>query len=78
MIGKFNRGTVGPLTGETAAAAFAEQAQALQDGGVDLVVLETFFALDEALWAIGGNCGRSLQDNAAVVAEFLACTSRPL
>ena len=112
----------GPLTRETAVAAFAEQAQALQDGGVDLVVLETFFALDEALWAIegvhsatdlpliasfsfdqgtrtmmglspaqvatrleplelaaiGANCGRSLQDTAAVVAEFLACTSRPL
>jgi 5-methyltetrahydrofolate--homocysteine methyltransferase len=30
------------------------------------------------LAAIGANCGRSLQDNAAVVAEFLANTSRPL
>ena len=112
----------GPLDRETAVAAYAEQAQALADGGVDLLVLETFFALDEALWAIegvqsvtdlpliasfsfdqgtrtmmglspsevatrleplelaavGANCGRSLEDNAAVVAEFLASTSRPL
>jgi 5-methyltetrahydrofolate--homocysteine methyltransferase len=112
----------GPLTREIAVAAFAEQAQALVDGGVDLLVLETFFALDEALWAIegvksvtdlpliasfsfdqgtrtmmglspaqvaarlepyelaaiGANCGRALSDNAAVVAEFLTATSRPL
>jgi methionine synthase I (cobalamin-dependent) len=112
----------GPLTRATAVAAFAEQAQALADGGVDLLVLETFFAFDEALWAIegaqrttdlplvasfsfdqgtrtmmglsptdvatrlesldlaavGANCGRSLDDNAAVVTEFLAATSRPL
>jgi methionine synthase I (cobalamin-dependent) len=97
-------------------AAFAEQAEALAEGGVDLLVLETFFALDEALWAaeairsvtdlplvasfsfdqgtrtmmglsaadvvaavaaldlaaVGANCGRSLEDTAALVAEFLA------
>jgi 5-methyltetrahydrofolate--homocysteine methyltransferase len=44
----------GPLTRELCVAAYAEQAQALADGGVDLLVLETFFALDEALWAIEG------------------------
>ncbi len=45
---------LGPLTRETCVSAYAEQAQALADGGVDLLVLETFFALDEALWAIEG------------------------
>ena len=42
---------LGPLGHDEAVAAFTEQAQALADGGVDLLVLETFFALDEALWA---------------------------
>ena len=42
---------LGPLGHAAAVAAFTEQAQALLDGGVDLLVLETFFALDEALWA---------------------------
>jgi 5-methyltetrahydrofolate--homocysteine methyltransferase len=44
----------GELTPAAAADAFAEQAGALADGGVDLLVLETFFALDEALAAIDG------------------------
>jgi methionine synthase I (cobalamin-dependent) len=44
----------GVLTRETAVEAYAEQARALADGGVDLLVLETFFALEEALWAIEG------------------------
>ena len=44
----------GPLTRELAEAAYAEQAQALVDGGVDVLVLETFFALEEALWAVDG------------------------
>jgi 5-methyltetrahydrofolate--homocysteine methyltransferase len=44
----------GLLTRDTAVEAYAEQAQALTDGGVDLLVLETFFALEEALWAIEG------------------------
>lgn len=105
----------GPLTKETALEAFAEQAGALADGGVDVLMLETFFTLDEGLWAaeairtvsdlpivmsfsfdqgtrtmmglspadltaavdgldlvaLGANCGRSLQDNAQVAAEFL-------
>ncbi len=42
---------LGPLSREACIDAFREQAQALVDGGVDLLVLETFFALDEALWA---------------------------
>ena len=44
----------GPLTRELCEAAYAEQAQALVDGGVDVLVLETFFALEEALWAVDG------------------------
>jgi 5-methyltetrahydrofolate--homocysteine methyltransferase len=42
---------LGPLTRQECIDAFREQAQALVEGGVDLLVLETFFALDEALWA---------------------------
>jgi 5-methyltetrahydrofolate--homocysteine methyltransferase len=44
----------GLLTRDVAVAAYAEQARALVDGGVDVLVLETFFALEEALWAIEG------------------------
>jgi 5-methyltetrahydrofolate--homocysteine methyltransferase len=45
---------LGPLTHELAVATFAEQAVALAAGGVDLLVLETFFSLDEGLWAVEG------------------------
>jgi 5-methyltetrahydrofolate--homocysteine methyltransferase len=45
---------LGPLTRELAVATYAEQAGALADGGVDLLVLETFFSLDEGLWALEG------------------------
>ncbi|MEW6092384.1 MAG: homocysteine S-methyltransferase family protein [Chloroflexota bacterium] len=38
----------GPLTPEEAFAAYQEQAQALATGGVDLLVIETHFAFDEA------------------------------
>ncbi len=41
----------GPLGRELALEAFTEQARALADGGADLLVLETFFAIEEALWA---------------------------
>jgi methionine synthase I (cobalamin-dependent) len=44
----------GVLTRDVCVDAYAEQAQALAGGGVDLLVLETFFALEEALWAIEG------------------------
>jgi len=44
----------GLLTRDVCVEAYAEQARALADGGVDLLVLETFFALEEALWAIEG------------------------
>lgn len=44
----------GPLLPEDAKAAFAEQARALAEGGVDLLVIETFFALDEAMAAFEG------------------------
>jgi methionine synthase I (cobalamin-dependent) len=41
----------GPLTRDDAMEAFAEQAGALADGEVDVLMLETFFTLDEGLWA---------------------------
>ena len=45
---------LGELTPAAAADAYAEQAAALRQGGADLLLLETFFALDEALAAIEG------------------------
>src|ERR1700674_4375121 len=45
---------LGELTPAVAADAYAEQAGALSEGGADLLLLETFFALDEALAAIEG------------------------
>jgi 5-methyltetrahydrofolate--homocysteine methyltransferase len=44
-------GTLGP---DECAATYAEQAAALAEGGVDLLVMETFFALEEAVPAIRG------------------------
>lgn len=44
----------GPTSNEEAADAFAAQAQALLDGGVDLFVLETFADLNEIHQAING------------------------
>ena len=49
----------GLLTHDVAVEAYAEQAAALTAGGVDVLVLETFFALDEALWALEGARGAS-------------------
>jgi 5-methyltetrahydrofolate--homocysteine methyltransferase len=49
----------GTLTRDQCVAAYAEQAAALTAGGADLLVLETFFALEEALWAIEGARSRS-------------------
>ncbi len=44
----------GPTSNEEAAAAFAEQAAALLEGGVDIFVLETFADLNEIQQAING------------------------
>lgn len=44
----------GPLTENEVADAFAEQAAALTEGKVDVLVVETFFALEEARAAIDG------------------------
>lgn len=44
----------GPMTPEEAAAAYEEQAKALTEAGVDLLVIETMFALDEAKAALEG------------------------
>ena len=45
---------LGPLSHDEAADAYAEQAEALADGGVDLLVLETMFCPVEAGAAIDG------------------------
>jgi len=45
---------LGELTPAAAVDAYAEQAAALSEGGVDVLLLETFFALDEAVAAIEG------------------------
>ena len=44
----------GPLDVADAVAAYAEQAKALSEGGVDVLVIETHFALDEAQAAFDG------------------------
>jgi 5-methyltetrahydrofolate--homocysteine methyltransferase len=44
----------GLLNRGAAMAAYAEQAGALAEGGVDLLVLETIFAVEEAVWAVEG------------------------
>jgi 5-methyltetrahydrofolate--homocysteine methyltransferase len=55
----------GPLTPDEAFAAYAEQAKALSDGGVDLLVIETMFAFDEATAAF--DAARSVTDLPIVV-----------
>jgi 5-methyltetrahydrofolate--homocysteine methyltransferase len=50
---------LGPLTRALAVETFGEQARALAEGGVDVLVLETFFSLDEGLWAVEGIRGAS-------------------
>ncbi|MGD0751345.1 MAG: homocysteine S-methyltransferase family protein [Anaerolineales bacterium] len=55
----------GPLSLEDATASFAEQAKALAEGGVDLLVIETMFAFDEADAAFKG--ARSATDLPIVV-----------
>ena len=55
----------GPLTIEEAAASFAEQAKALAEGGVDLLVIETMFAIEEADAAFKG--ARTVTDLPIVV-----------
>ncbi|RDI74735.1 Methionine synthase I/methyltransferase domain-containing protein [Gaiella occulta] len=55
----------GLLTHDACVEAYAEQALALADGGVDLLVLETLFAVEEAVWALEG--ARSATDLPVVV-----------
>jgi 5-methyltetrahydrofolate--homocysteine methyltransferase len=45
---------LGPLAPEQAVEAYAEQAGALSEGGVDLLLVETMYALEEAQAAIAG------------------------
>ena len=55
----------GPINHEEAVAAFAQQAKSLAEGGVDLIVLETHFALEEVNAAFEGI--RSVTDLPIVV-----------
>jgi 5-methyltetrahydrofolate--homocysteine methyltransferase len=55
----------GPLLPDVAKGSFAQQAKALAEGGVDLLVIETFFAFDEATAAFEG--ARSVTDLPIVV-----------
>ncbi len=55
----------GPITHEEAVAAFTQQAKSLAEGGVDLIVLETHFALEEVNAAFEGT--RSVTDLPIVV-----------
>jgi 5-methyltetrahydrofolate--homocysteine methyltransferase len=55
----------GPLSAEQATLSFANQAKALADGGVDLLVIETMFSFEEADAAFNG--ARSVSDLPIVV-----------
>ena len=44
----------GPLEAEDVKATFAEQAKALADGGVDLLLIETMFSFEETTAAFEG------------------------
>jgi 5-methyltetrahydrofolate--homocysteine methyltransferase len=55
----------GPLEAEDVKATFAEQAKALADGGVDLLLIETMFAFEETTAAFEG--ARSATDLPIVV-----------
>lgn len=55
----------GPLEAEEVKATFAEQAKALADGGVDLLLIETMFASEETTAAFEG--ARSTTDLPIVV-----------
>jgi 5-methyltetrahydrofolate--homocysteine methyltransferase len=55
----------GPLEAEEVKATFAEQAQALAGGGVDLLLIETMFSLEETNAAFEG--ARSVSDLPIVV-----------
>jgi len=55
----------GPLEAEDVKATFAEQAKALEEGGVDLLVIETMFSFEETNAAFEG--ARSVTDLPIVV-----------
>ena len=55
----------GPIAYDEAKAAFAEQANALAEGGVDLLLIETHFAIGEADAAFEG--ARSVTDLPIVI-----------
>jgi methionine synthase I (cobalamin-dependent) len=79
--GRLVLGDVGPcgkmlMTGEVSKddlrRAFSEQCEALAEGGVDAIVLETFSDLTEARIALGAGCSAGLP----VIASFAFDTGR--
>lgn len=56
----------GEVTEEELYSSFKEQASALVDGGIDIILLETFYALDEAEIAV-----KSVKENLSIP---VACT----
>lgn len=58
----------GALTPEEASDAFTEQARALTEAGVDLLVIETMFALEEAVLAF--DAARAVAPNLPIVVSF--------
>ncbi len=59
---------LGDLSKEEAGKAFARQIEALLDGGVDLLIFETFKNLDELLLAV--HTARTLSEDIPVQAQF--------
>jgi 5-methyltetrahydrofolate--homocysteine methyltransferase len=57
----------GPLEAQEVKATFAEQAKALAEGGVDLLLIETMFAFEETTAAFEGACSVT---NLPIVVSF--------
>ena len=64
---------LGPLDSAEAFSVYASQAKALAEGGVDLLVIETMFALDEASAAF--DAARSVTERAASKAALASSSA---
>jgi len=65
---------VGPLSIEDGEAAFAEQAKALADGGVDVLWIETISGIDEITAAVRGAAQVGLPVVATMTFDTAGCT----
>src|SRR4030095_61469 len=66
----------GPLEADDVKATFAEQAKALADGGVDLLLIETMFSLEETTAAFAG--AKSVTDLPIVISCSYARATRSM